>query len=408
MNDKNFRAQLDFTRPMLDAAGAPTNTPTNTPTPAATAQPNNTPAPAATAQPNAAAPAAAAQPDNGTMPAAVAQPDDTAASAAGADAAAAGRVRYDEAMPERPERSYAGLDHTIAALQRQKERYAEESDEARKKREKRDKARRVIASVGDGLAALANLYFTTQYAPNMYDPKTNMRDKVDAQQKAAAAERERRADKGFDVDMKLGTAMEGKDKAAMDDADAKMRRWLTGREDARAQDKSDADAALRPYKQQAAETAAEQGEANLGLTKEKANTEKEKQDYYRRRGSGGGGGGGREQVKHHYRGVGYASDRDHTAAVNRDLPEYNSAAEKYNDEARKHNAENPNDQWKLHPTFKASEQTLSGTNYTPVEQYAGVLEQYFENKAKGLDIAGRRLKRQQQQQQQQQIGGLFD
>lgn len=44
---------------------------------------------------------------------------------------------------------------------------AEELEKERKK-QKREK---IFAAIGDGISALSNLYFTSQYAPNMYDPK---------------------------------------------------------------------------------------------------------------------------------------------------------------------------------------------------------------------------------------------
>lgn len=45
-----------------------------------------------------------------------------------------------------------------------------ETAEERAKREKREKREIQIAAVGDAISALSNLYFTTQYAPNAYDP----------------------------------------------------------------------------------------------------------------------------------------------------------------------------------------------------------------------------------------------
>lgn len=45
-----------------------------------------------------------------------------------------------------------------------------ETAEERAKREKREKSEAAIAAVGDTISALSNLYFTSQYAPNAYDP----------------------------------------------------------------------------------------------------------------------------------------------------------------------------------------------------------------------------------------------
>ena len=51
---------------------------------------------------------------------------------------------------------------------------AEELEKERKK-EKRDK---VFAAIGDGIAALSNLYFTTKGAPNAFDPRNSLSAKA--------------------------------------------------------------------------------------------------------------------------------------------------------------------------------------------------------------------------------------
>ena len=51
---------------------------------------------------------------------------------------------------------------------------AEELENARKK-EKRDK---VFAAIGDGIAAISNLYFTTKGAPNAFDPRNSLSAKA--------------------------------------------------------------------------------------------------------------------------------------------------------------------------------------------------------------------------------------
>lgn len=50
-----------------------------------------------------------------------------------------------------------------------------EEVEKERKRERREK---LFSAIGDGVSALANLYFASQGAPNMYDPKTSMSGKV--------------------------------------------------------------------------------------------------------------------------------------------------------------------------------------------------------------------------------------
>lgn len=53
-----------------------------------------------------------------------------------------------------------------------------ETAEERAKREKREKREAVLAAVGDGISALSNLFFTTQYAPNAYDASKGMSAKA--------------------------------------------------------------------------------------------------------------------------------------------------------------------------------------------------------------------------------------
>lgn len=65
-----------------------------------------------------------------------------------------------------------------------------ESDEDKKKREKTERARRIISAVGDGLNALSNLYFTTQYAPSSYNPENSLTKSTLASIEKAKKDRE--------------------------------------------------------------------------------------------------------------------------------------------------------------------------------------------------------------------------
>ena len=69
--------------------------------------------------------------------------------------------------------SYADM---FAAMDPYKEPTKEELEKERKK----EKRERLFSSIGDGISALSNLFFTTQYAPNMYDPnKETNSERVD-------------------------------------------------------------------------------------------------------------------------------------------------------------------------------------------------------------------------------------
>lgn len=94
------------------------------------------------------------------------------------------------ATPDNHKEDLIGYDNQIDILKKAQADYAKanETDEQRKKREKREKAKRVIAAVGDGIRALSNLYFTSQYAPNMYNPNDSQLEKTDARQEKLKAE----------------------------------------------------------------------------------------------------------------------------------------------------------------------------------------------------------------------------
>ena len=99
-----------------------------------------------------------------------------------------------------------GYDNQINLLKKVQADYAKanETEEDRKKREKREKSKRVIAAVGDGIRALSNLYFTSQYAPNMYNPDNSQLDKVDARQDKLKAEREANRDRYLNYSLRIG------------------------------------------------------------------------------------------------------------------------------------------------------------------------------------------------------------
>lgn len=56
--------------------------------------------------------------------------------------------------------------------------YQPPTQEELEKERKKEKRERMFAAIGDGISALSNLYFTTQYAPNMYNHENSQSDKV--------------------------------------------------------------------------------------------------------------------------------------------------------------------------------------------------------------------------------------
>lgn len=65
-----------------------------------------------------------------------------------------------------------------------------ETEEERVKREKREKREAIFSAIGDGISALSNLYFTTQYAPNAYNPSQSMSAKARERWDRLRAERD--------------------------------------------------------------------------------------------------------------------------------------------------------------------------------------------------------------------------
>ena len=108
--------------------------------------------------------------------------------------------------PDNHKADLIGYDNQINILKKAQADYASanETEEERKKREKREKSKRVIAAVGDGIRALSNLYFTSQYAPNMYNQNDSHLAKVDARQEKLKAEREANRDKYLNYSLRIG------------------------------------------------------------------------------------------------------------------------------------------------------------------------------------------------------------
>ncbi|MCU6767843.1 hypothetical protein OCV73_02575 [Barnesiella propionica] len=52
--------------------------------------------------------------------------------------------------------------------------YHSPTPEELEKEKKKKKREAIFSAIGDGISALSNLYFTTQYAPNTYDPKNSL------------------------------------------------------------------------------------------------------------------------------------------------------------------------------------------------------------------------------------------
>ena len=88
--------------------------------------------------------------------------------------------------------------------------YTEMYDELKKKSEeeeaeekKKHKRRQLIAAIGDGVSALSNLYFTSQYAPNMYDSNNSMSKSVQVNYDKLRTERDKKNAEHFNNMIKM-------------------------------------------------------------------------------------------------------------------------------------------------------------------------------------------------------------
>lgn len=86
--------------------------------------------------------------------------------------------------------------------------------EKEKKKQKRD---RIFAAIGDGISALSNLFFTTQYAPNMYTGKNTMSERTKVRYDKLMKEREGKEKEYYEGLMKA--------KIADEEGDDRERKW---------------------------------------------------------------------------------------------------------------------------------------------------------------------------------------
>lgn len=156
--------------------------------------------------------------------------------------------------PEQQQRvdATAGTDRQIKTIKdwMDAEENRPETPEQRKKRERREKSKRIIAAVSDGISALSNLFFTTQYAPNMYNhEKGSMTTSVGERLDQLKAERDKKRDQYLNFSLKLGD-LENQRAATLRELEAQQERQKLARE--KAQREAEAHgwlAALQPDKQ---------------------------------------------------------------------------------------------------------------------------------------------------------------
>lgn len=93
------------------------------------------------------------------------------------------------------EKELEGLRNLRELISEEARRTKPETDELAAKRKRLEKSRRLIATLADGISALANLYHTTRGAPNVYDPANSQRSAVDKRIEELRKRREKERDR---------------------------------------------------------------------------------------------------------------------------------------------------------------------------------------------------------------------
>jgi len=171
--------------------------------------------------------------------------------------------------------SYAEL---IPELEKRIAEFKPLTDDELKKLRRRQKAEGIISGISDAVQSVANLMFTRQYAPNMYNPKEGMSAKAKERFEKDKAQREADADKFFNYAMQIGRLKDAENEKGLNIWETEQNINLRSREEARkdaaeirAQAKADRDAAMAKLRmdllqgridQQAAAAEAERIEAD--------------------------------------------------------------------------------------------------------------------------------------------------
>ena len=144
--------------------------------------------------------------------------DQSGTGGAATGAAGGGAEETEEDERERRE-AVEGTDRQIRTIRdwMDAEENRPETAQERLRRERKEKSRRIVSAVTDGLAALSNLYFTSQYAPNMYShERSSQLRPLDERLERAKAERERKKEAHLNFALKLGDLENGRARTLRD------------------------------------------------------------------------------------------------------------------------------------------------------------------------------------------------
>lgn len=145
----------------------------------------------------------------------------------------------------------AGSDRKIKTLQDFLDQMEQpETAEQRKKRERREKSAKIVSAISDGIQAMSNLFFTSQYAPNAYNhEKSSNLNAQSAAIEKAKKDREANADRYLKFALALGDAENERAKTVREAEAEQERRKLAREKAGREAEAHSWLAALQPDKQ---------------------------------------------------------------------------------------------------------------------------------------------------------------
>lgn len=152
-----------------------------------------------------------------------------------------------------PEEGYdRAIDANIRAYRDWIERHPLETEEEKAARKKRERSKRVIAAVADGLSALGNLVFTTKGAPSMFDGENTQTSAVQRQKEKLKAEREADEQKYYAYSMNIGRLQAARAEAIREAARQKAQDERMAAQEARKAQEYEFEKTLRGFKTQEA------------------------------------------------------------------------------------------------------------------------------------------------------------
>lgn len=241
-------------------------------------------------------------------------------------------ARYQKYIDEYKAKRDKNLGDINSYLDKMAEEYKQPTAEELEKERKKRKRNQIFNAISDGIQALSNLYFTTQYAPNSYNPKNSLSAK--AQERYDKIDKEREGKRGnlYNILMKKyevnGAAdkddldmLTGLEKLKADKAAAKAKAEAANAAAARDQENKDRDYNFKVQKQkdEAERAKARDAEAARHNRAQEAIGKQNAATSAARASGSGGGGGSRTKYTLNIGGkvYTYSSQADYERAVQR-------------------------------------------------------------------------------------------